>query len=404
MMHRRSILCRLVLLCPFLLVFHHQHCTTTATRIVDLSQPWEKDRLYNRNKAYCNIQSSMHPKIIQGWVIVQDGRIVAEGHGYDHDENDLFRSYSTTKNFATMLIGKMVELQLVYINETLGDIFNNTSDWEGVSQATEKQTVTLEELLTMTSGLVSVTDEAIQDQETLQQVLQYMEYQSNQRGKFNYLGSNNILSRIIYRRSGKTPLPFAQHNLIFDKLGIPELWIQWGTFGGVEGSAYGLNTTPRTLAKLGQLYLQNGLAAEGDQLISSDWIQASTTDQLADDTESVQPLFLGYGYQWYVDRTVRDDMFVPLPQLTGAYAGQGALGQQIVVIPDTDTVIAIMSDDATYVYSYAFFATILQNLDKLGRDVDEPLKCDDFSLWSFGIRGSLGVMSAGWKVLINCLF
>ena len=35
------------------------------------------------------------------------------------------------------------------------------------------------------------------------------------------------------------------------------------------------------MAKLGQLYLQNGEAAPGDQLVASSWVQESETNQLA---------------------------------------------------------------------------------------------------------------------------
>jgi hypothetical protein len=36
-----------------------------------------------------------------------------------------------------------------------------------------------------------------------------------------------------------------------------------------------------SMAKLGQLYLQNGEAAPGDQLVASSWVQESETNQLA---------------------------------------------------------------------------------------------------------------------------
>ena len=62
----------------------------------------------------------------------------------------------------------------------------------------------------------------------------------------------------------------------------------WEAFDGLEGSAYGLRTDPRTLAKLGALYLQHGYASDdaASPLIASDWIQRSVTNQLSDGDSS----------------------------------------------------------------------------------------------------------------------
>lgn len=376
----------------------------SATNIVDLSQHFDKSHIYNRNQAYCTIKSAMAPYLIEGFVIAQYGKLIAEGYSDDHTNLDTFPAFSVTKSFSTMLIGKMVELGQVDVSETLADIFNVTSDWTGVSQASEKQTITLEELLTMTGGL-SNGPQQFSDQETLQQVLNYMTYDAGQRGKFNYLGANQILSRIILRRSGQTPREFVREYNLFDQLGISEFNYNWDTFGDVEGSAYGLHATPRSLAKLGQLYLQNGLAARGNQMIPSEWIQTSITDQLSEDTASVQCLVRGYGYQWYVDREDRTDgLFVPLPQLEGAYSANGVQGQHIVVIPDKEIVIAIMSTDYTQIYNYSFLVTILLNLAGLDEEVEDLDGCGDFSLMNFLGYGGISFLLGGWKVLNNLIF
>jgi len=212
-----------------------------------------------------------------------------------------------------------------------------------------------------------------------------------------------VLSRIILRRSGLTPRQFVQTNGIFEAIGIGESDYDWDTFGDVEGSAIGLITNPRSLAKLGQLYLQNGLAAPGKQLIRSDWVETSVTDQLSDNTASYQCLLPGYGYQWMVDREISDGPFVPIPAMEGAFAANGIQGQQIIVIPSSNTVIAIMSNDFTQVYSYVFSTLIVDNLNYLYEESNSE-DCGTFSLSSFLLESSSALTKALLQILSNLVF
>ena len=68
------------------------------------------------------------------------------------------RHIAPPKSWATMIIGSMVDQGQLTTSETLNDIFDQDSDWEGVVGATEKKTITVEELLTMTSGLSEGND------------------------------------------------------------------------------------------------------------------------------------------------------------------------------------------------------------------------------------------------------
>lgn len=385
---------------------HHPDEEDASVVVVDLSQPWEEGPLYNQNRAYCNIQSVMVPFLNEGYVIVQDGLIVAEGYVNDNTPEDIHEAFSVTKSFSTMIVGKMVEINLVTIDDTLNDIFNLDADWVGVDQATEMKTIRLEELLTMTSGLVSGDGDPYTDQDTLQDVLNYNEYKVEEKGNFNYAGASHILSRIILRRSGLTPREFVIRNNLFSKLGIEETDYDWQQFGGVEGTAFGLETNPRSMAKLGQLYLQNGLAAEGDQMIPETWVEWSTTDQLSEDTAAVQCLIPGYGYQWYVDRNDRSgDFLVPIPELEGAFAANGVRGQQIIVIPRTNTVIAIMGSDPTIILNYAFSIIILENLHLLDEATNEDAAdtCGNFSIFRAAFQTSYAVGLGVVKILTNLI-
>lgn len=84
------------------------------------------------------------------------------------------------------------------------------------------------------------------------------------------------------------------------------------------------------MAKFGMLYL-NGGEWQGEQLVSSDWVNESTTVRFERDSGSAD-----YGYQWWV-RTFGDDNY-------NAYFAQGHAGQYIFVVPELQLVIAFTSN------------------------------------------------------------
>ena len=85
---------------------------------------------------------------------------------------------------------------------------------------------------------------------------------------------------------------------------------------------WGLQVTPRDMAKLGYLYLHNG-TWDGQQIVSAEWVRAATSKH----TETDSRIGLGYGYQWWTYPSY------------GAYAALGRYGQTIFVAPDLDLVV-----------------------------------------------------------------
>ena len=350
-----------------------------SAEIIDLSQDWQQGDLYNQNDLYCNMQAITVPAFLEGYMVIRNGKVLAEYYEEGSTPDDQIESWSLTKAWSSMLIGKMVDSNLVCTNETLGDIFDQPDDWEGVRQIEEKKTITLQEILSMTSGLKPCFYQSnIKDQETLQDVLDQVDYEEEFRGKFYYNERSHMLSRIILRRTGLTPFEFMEQEGIFAKLGINSTTdFSWDTFGGVEGTAVGLKTNPRVHAKLGQLYLQQGLAKEGDeQLISQEWIRRSSTNQLADGVINYlsPPGELdGYGYQGW---------FVNTPDYTGILEGFtvafGLFGQIIAYQPSSNTTISIMGKPpAGSGTSYNFLKNIVENLPHL--EVEQS-DCDDARL------------------------
>jgi len=89
---------------------------------------------------------------------------------------------------------------------------------------------------------------------------------------------------------------------------------------------FGLYMIPRDLAKIGQLMLQNGVW-KGQQIVSSEWIAASTVKQVEmheTDTKDFE-----YGYYWWI-----------IPEIK-AFTTWGHGGNYITIIPDKNLVVVL---------------------------------------------------------------
>jgi CubicO group peptidase (beta-lactamase class C family) len=101
--------------------------------------------------------------------------------------------------------------------------------------------------------------------------------------------------------------------------------------------AYHMNFSTRDMARIGYLMLRRG-AWNGRQLVPADWVDESTrpftrVSEMNPPRRRQGPF--GYGYLWWV----WDGPQAAGPY-QGAYAGLGAIGQQIVVLPKLDLVVA----------------------------------------------------------------
>ncbi len=85
-----------------------------------------------------------------------------------------------------------------------------------------------------------------------------------------------------------------------------------------------LRMRPQDMAKIGYLYLNNGVW-EGEQVVPAEWVAASTAEYISATLED------GYGYQWWVSDS-------------GYYLALGYAGQFIFVMPEKDLVVVFTSD------------------------------------------------------------
>ena len=192
----------------------------------------------------------------------------------------------------------------------------------------EKLAITLEDLLTMRSGLGSTSGEQygawVGRRDWVRGALERpLEHPPGT--VFSYsTGNSHLISAILTHRSGRSTRDLLEH-LLGDPLGLDvDGWER-----SPEGIYLGGNVfriTPDELAAFGRLYLARG-TRDGTRIVPADWIERSTRRH----AEGWPDRYGTYGYLWW------------LPDREDAFLAVGYGGQFLYVDPATATVVVVTS-------------------------------------------------------------
>ncbi len=258
-------------------------------------------------------------------VIVKDGVIVNEYYKDGYDAESTFPIHSCSKSITSAILGIALDEGLIAdpdepITAYFPELSRSDSAW--------KKEITIRHLLTHTSGLRSTEDRWYEwraASDWLEDVLDGPIYYKPGT-VFDYsTGNTHLLSAIVQKAAGETLYEYGKARL-FDRIGMES--IRCGTDAqGISDGGNGFTLTARDMARFGLLYLNRG-KWEGEQIISEEWINESTTTQFDNSNRA------DYGYQWWVRS------FGGHP----AYFAQGHGCQFIFVVPDLDLVVTFTSN------------------------------------------------------------
>jgi CubicO group peptidase (beta-lactamase class C family) len=257
-------------------------------------------------------------------LVVRHGYIVFE-ESYQGEPNDYQNVASVAKSVISALIG--IALREGYINSLDQKVVDFYPEYVTPTSDPQIKDITIEHLLTMTSGLEQETSFG-EDwfKSTLEQPV------SDEPGQaFHYNDAAvHLLSGILTRSTHMTALEFGNEYL-FQPLGIPlPSWKTDPQGNNVGGD--GLALRPRDMAKIGYLYLNQGFW-DGHQLVPAEWVRVSTEKHAKADFLSGY-----YGYLWWVTAV----------EGHAAYYAAGFGGQYIYVIPDLDLVVVITGNASAF--------------------------------------------------------
>ena len=308
-------------------------------------------------KAVNNISQGRY-KEVHSMLIFKDDKLVFEeyftGHKFKYDSTDhhgelltwdrtiLHNIMSVTKSIASVCMGIAID------NGFIGSVHQSIFDYLPKHQHLKKDgkdKITIEHLLTMTSGL-DWNEWALPYGNPKNDVIM-MNYAEDpvtyvlnkplidEPGKsFKYAGGCNILLGEILKNATKMNIDEFSGKYLFEPLGIsPYYWSQYKN--GVVDTAGSLKITPRDMAKIGVTFLNKGIW-NGEQIISEQWVDKSAVSYPGnswlnnwDDHWGLR----GYAYMWWTHQFVKSSKRINM------YYAAGWGGQYIMVIPELNTVV-----------------------------------------------------------------
>jgi CubicO group peptidase (beta-lactamase class C family) len=275
-------------------------------------------------------------------LVIRHGNAVLDASVYPFSNAKPHELFSATKSVLSTLVGIAVDQGYIEsVDQSIWEFFSK----EGTANMDEqKATITLRNLLTHTSGLsIGIpTATGVWDTggKTYTQYVLDSPMETAPGSAYLYQDGNaDLVSALLQQATGMTAAEFAEKNL-FAPLGITDAdWV--ADPEGVNWGGWGLALSGYDLAKIGYLFLHNG-AWDGQQIVSSTWIETSINDQL----EPLQPHFWeGYSNYWYNGPI---GYWFNEPEGKNApYRGYAAIGwgtQVLLVVPDLDLILVVTGD------------------------------------------------------------
>jgi CubicO group peptidase (beta-lactamase class C family) len=238
---------------------------------------------------------------IRSLLVFRNGKFVAESYMKDNgDRTDLRHFWSCTKQVIGILTGIAIDKGYISsVNDAISDYLPQAA------QHPEKSKITIENLLMMKSGIdyrndgpkgQSMTLLREIPSNSLDYILGLSMYAVPGREFLYKDGDPHIMSAIIQQGTGKTTRDWAKE-VLFDEIGITRL--QWVAYkDGITHGGYGILTTPREFAKIGQLVL-NGGVWDDKTIVSSSWIDEMTSSKVPPGETQVTDIT--FGYFWWKD-------------------------------------------------------------------------------------------------------
>jgi len=279
---------------------------------------------------------------IHSFLVARRGRLVFEQYGWKTGQNvdDTNKTehqvdpaehhllHSTTKSITSSLVGIAIDEGLISGVDDL--VVPHFPEYQPLPEpSAEKDAMTLEDLLTMRSGLEwqeGVNESEVFDAPDPARVMLSRPLVSTPGTVWNYSSAgSDVIAALLRKVTKQTPTQYA-YDKLFEPLGIPGSDVFWAAASnGTNHGGWGLSLKPRQMARFGELYRNRGMW-NGKQVVPAEWTDVATSVHC--DT----PWNGQYGYHFWI------------PRIPGFFATRGAYGQNIYINRELELVVVFTAD------------------------------------------------------------
>ena len=258
-------------------------------------------------------------------LVVKDGRIVGERYRPGYDLHTPQRTWSVAKSLTASVVGRAAHLGMVKV-----DAPANIPEWRAPGDP--RAQITLAQLMHMSSGLWTDgpgnrTDEVYVGGGAVTEWATRMPLEAAPGSRFRYANNDTLLAARAVRAAlgdGQEALAFPFTELLW-RIGMNHTTPETDWQGNFVLSSQ-VWTTSRDLARLGLLYLNDGVW-NGERLLPEGWSRFVATPAPAQ-----PPQGAGYGAFFWLYGAEQG-----LPD--GTYAMNGNRGQYVFIVPSRKVVI-----------------------------------------------------------------
>lgn len=244
---------------------------------------------------YDSIGNGIFPGV-DAMLVIRNQRLVAEGYFNGYDRETLHDLRSTGKSFTSALAGIAIDQGLMYVDEPLSQLIPNYEDFANMDD--RKRAITVHHLLNMSSSLdcddwdpgSPGNEERMYDQKDWVKFILDLPMLREPGAVMSYCtGGVVVLGAAIAQRAGMKLDSYAE-TWLFAPLGIQAAQWRRSPDGSATGGG-GLRLRPRDAAKLGALFLDEGVW-NGKRVVPESWVQTTRRNEGSLGR-------YGYGYLWW---------------------------------------------------------------------------------------------------------
>ena len=281
----------------------------------------------------------------QSALVSKDGYVLGERYADGYDVDSVGTSWSVAKSFYSAAIGVAIEQGFFSsVNQKASEIL---TEFVG----TEKENITIEQILRMRSGLAANTDVFFSGDQTAHALANALVAPPDT--EFSYSNANSQLFEPLLRRT----TGMDAHSYLIEKIlrpiGIDPANVGlWLDSTGTQPMSYCcIDMRPDDFLRFGLMFAREG-RWQGTQVVPESYV-----------TASLDPVGF-YGYQWWA----MNEAYFGSPVRGDLKSAIGLNGQRILVWPEEDIVVVVLT-------KYQHFANQGYVLDLEGDTLNFPNTC-----------------------------